>query len=218
MKQLEPFHAVKGLSPDSVLDTARIILDRHRRPSDVGDDNKPIVVLDRDGEAGAKAWDRFDAYWKRTGATYGEFHLIGFQGSNLPSHWRDKVPYRYYRDVGFAGLLDWFKGGGAVLPDLRLEAEIICLRWTAIVGGKSSLEPKSIIKDRIRRSPDRLDALMLSVFRPLGFQAVQEPDAVGVGRFEAGARHEAEGGYGADLLYGGGYGAGEDPFGGGYVR
>jgi hypothetical protein len=182
MKQLEPIHAAKGLSPDLILETARATLARHRRPGDVGDDMKPILVVDRDGAEGAKAWDRFDAYSKRDDSTRAEFRLIGFQGGNLPTHWKDRTPYRWYRDVGFAGLLDWFKNGGAILPDLKLEAEIICLRWAAMVGGKSQLEPKSIIKDRIRRSPDRLDALMLSVFLPIGFhQGAMMPEIARTG-------------------------------------
>jgi hypothetical protein len=130
---------------------------------------KPIVVVDADGAEGAKVWKHFAAHSSLNDVTREEFKLIEFHGSNLPVHWRDRSPYRWYRDYAFATLLDWFKNGGAILPDLKLEAELVTLKWKGIEGGKSSLEPKTEIKKRLSRSPDRLDALMLSVFLPLGW-------------------------------------------------
>ncbi len=168
MRTLEPIHTARGLSPDCILEVAREILDRHRDFSECDEDTKPIVCVDRDGGTGARVYDVFNAYRWRDQTTDREFKLVGFQGGQPPIG-RMKDAYRWNRDVLFAGLVEWVKAGGSFPSDLRLEAELVALRWRDVAGGRSQLEPKSEMKDRLGRSPDRLDSLALSVYAPRGW-------------------------------------------------
>ena len=76
-----------------------------------------------------------------------------------------------------AGLVEWLKMGGALLPDLRLEAELVSVRWKDVEGGKSALEHKSAIKERLGRSPDRADSLALATYTPSGWYRPATLDA-----------------------------------------
>jgi hypothetical protein len=50
-------------------------------------------------------------------------------------------------------------------PDRDLEIELTAARWSS-VGGVVRIEPKADIKKRIGRSPDRADAVALSILTP----------------------------------------------------
>jgi hypothetical protein len=176
MRQLEPIHTQRGLSPDAILNLARSILNRHRGPDDALEEQRPIVCLDRDGGVGARCFDVFNAYVHRNDETEREFKLIGFQGGQPPQG-RLAGAYRWNRDAMFAGLVEWLKMGGALLPDLRLEAELVSVRWKDVEGGKSALEHKSAIKERLGRSPDRADSLALATYTPSGWYRPATLDA-----------------------------------------
>jgi hypothetical protein len=175
MRVLEPIHAQRGMSPDEILHHARGILNRHRTREELIEEI-PIVCLDRDGGTGARVFDVFNAYRLRTESTEREFALIGFQGGQPPKG-RMGERYRWNRDLAFAGLVEWLKMGGSFPPDLKLEAELVSIRWRPVEGGRSQLEPKSEVKTRIGgRSPDRADSLALSTYRPEGWFTPQTAD------------------------------------------
>jgi hypothetical protein len=63
-------------------------------------------------------------------------------------------------------ILDPSLGFGVALPpDRDLEIELTAARWSS-VGGVVRIEPKADIKKRIGRSPDRADAVALSILTP----------------------------------------------------
>lgn len=72
------------------------------------------------------------------------------------------------RDQLWFGLRDWIKAGGALPPDERLCGELIAPTFGFSPRGRQKVEPKEATKVRLRRSPDRADALALAVFRSVG--------------------------------------------------
>jgi len=171
--------ARRGLTRDATLLELLNILEANRTPEDVGDDN-PIVVIDRDGHVGAGRYDTINAYRHRDERTELEFRLIGFQGSAPPKS-RMGQRYRMNRDLLFAGLVEWVKSGGYVPEILKLQAELLSLKWREVEGGKSQLIAKRDIKSKLGRSPDHADALALSTWTPAGWTppatAIETPPA-----------------------------------------
>lgn len=74
--------------------------------------------------------------------------------------------YQRTRDELWFTLKDWLKGGGAIPPDTKLEGELVAATFTYSPSGKLTVEPKDEIKKRLKRSPDRADALALAVYEP----------------------------------------------------
>jgi hypothetical protein len=70
------------------------------------------------------------------------------------------------RDELWWTLRDWLRAGGALPSDPKLEAELLAPTYSYGPTGRISVEEKSEIKKRLRRSPDRADALALAVYRP----------------------------------------------------
>jgi hypothetical protein len=168
----------RGMTRDEVRDLALELLDAFRHPTDWDEDSRPIVVIDRDGDVGAKAYDTLLAYLQRDHRTEGEFKLVGFQGGQPPENARMKAAYKMNRDLMFAGLVQWMRDGGC-LPedDPKLEGDLLAIHWMPVEGGKSQLEPKSEVRKRLGRSPDSADAVALSVWNPNGLSppVVDEP-------------------------------------------
>lgn len=159
-------YATRGLSPDGILEHVRDLVKKYRQRGDQGD-AVPRVVLDRDGQTGARVYDAVNAYCHRDERTAEEFMLVGFRGSAPPFGQLAEV-YRFSRDALFGGLVDWFREGGAIPTDAKLEAELLSLRWVDSERGKTRLCQKSDLRDRLGRSPDRLDALALCTWGERG--------------------------------------------------
>lgn len=155
--------ARRGLSPDGILKEGRAILARHRLPEDQGE-AAPVVVIDRDGAVGARCYDVWNAYRLRNDETVQEYFLIGFRGGAPPVGKLGEA-FRWNRDALFGGLVEWFRDGGAIVTDAKLEGELSALRWIEENRGKTSLSKKTDLRDRLGRSPDRLDALALSTWQ-----------------------------------------------------
>lgn len=71
--------------------------------------------------------------------------------------------YHRLRDQVWYACKEWLEGGGALPPDPKLEAELVAPSFTFDAQGKIQVSSKDEIKDKLRRSPDRADALCLSV-------------------------------------------------------
>ena len=150
--------ASRALSPDAVLERILGLLERHH---ETASGEIPLVIIDRDGATGARVFDTINAYRRNH---EGLFKLVGFRGS--PPHPNPRVAdsYRCMRDVLFAGLCDWIREGGAIPADLRLEGEMLALRWGEPDARDERMIRKSDLRDRLGRSPDRLDAVALSTW------------------------------------------------------
>lgn len=70
------------------------------------------------------------------------------------------------RDQLWFAIKDWLVDGGAIEEDPRLLSELVAPTYGFDVRGRAQVESKDEIKKRLGRSPDRADALALSLFEP----------------------------------------------------
>ena len=156
--------AARGMTADAGLHHVLGLLRQLELPEDNQDpDMIPAVILDRDGAEGARWWKVFLEYsWSHPTA----FKLIGFRGAEPPFSSKLKGTYRTNRDALYGGLLDWFRLGGTIPEDLKLEGELYAMRWIDHVSNKQVLVAKTDLRKVLQRSPDRGDALALTTWGP----------------------------------------------------
>jgi phage terminase large subunit len=68
------------------------------------------------------------------------------------------------RDQLWFALRDWLAAGGAIPDDARLASELVAPTYSFDARGRFQVQSKDEIKKVLRRSPDRADALALSIF------------------------------------------------------
>ena len=56
------------------------------------------------------------------------------------------------------------RGTLAIPPDAMLREEMLSVRWSLDARGQVLIESKDLIRPRLKRSPDRLDALSMALF------------------------------------------------------
>lgn len=78
--------------------------------------------------------------------------------------------YVRLRDELWFGVRDWLAAGGALPPDSKLEGELVAPTYTLDPKNRLKVESKDDIKKRLKRSPDRADALALAVYETAGSQ------------------------------------------------
>lgn len=123
----------------------------------------PVVVIDRDGPIGSEIYGLLRAYAE---GHAGSFVVVGVRGSEWAK--RDRDIYERVRDTVWANAAAWFKSGGAIPEDARLAKELHAPSWFQPQG---SAKLKATSKKELRkmldgRSPDRADAVCLSVWEP----------------------------------------------------
>jgi len=157
------------------------------------DGEKPVVVIDAEGEVGAKVLtalrdyeegaprdsklreflnaDSESALHKFLGAKHVPFDLVTVRSSERAKA-KGKI-YHRLRDRLCGNLADWLRGdpgkdnGGAIPEDAKLSAELHVLVWDKVDDGPLRLIEKREIRKILGRSPDRYDALALSVWEPM---------------------------------------------------
>lgn len=117
------------------------------------DEERPTVRVDVIG-IGAGVYDRLR-----------ESRLLIAQAVNV-SETAVNSNYQRKRDEVWFELRDWLKSGGAIPPDTKLDGELVAPTYTILPTGKIKVESKDEIKSRLKRSPDRADALALAVYNP----------------------------------------------------
>lgn len=150
-------HARRGLTPDGhVAEVLGIIANFGNRAE------KPRVLIDIEGEPGAKVWGAFLAYVEgHRNPQTGEppFELVGVRASERAQ--REPKTYDRVRDELVGCLAAWVRDGGALPKDGKLAAELVTLRWIPHPSGRTKLLGKDKIREIIGRSPDRADAVAL---------------------------------------------------------
>lgn len=76
----------------------------------------------------------------------------------------DEDKYKNLRAQVHFATKSWLADGGAIPPDQKLHAELSAARYSFDERGRYVVEKKEKIKERLRRSPDRADALGLSIY------------------------------------------------------
>jgi len=75
--------------------------------------------------------------------------------------------YALCRDQIWFATAEWLKDGGAIPDDAKLEKELVaCDYATAADGRRLKVDSKDILREKLKRSPDRADALALSIWDP----------------------------------------------------
>ena len=148
---------------------------------------RPLIVIDRDGVVGARAWSAFCGY-KEGHET--AFDLVGVRGGERARHQAKDIDR--VRDEVWFNLVDRFRNGLAIPGDVKLARELAALRLERHISGRSKVTGKDDLRKELGRSPDRADALSLCAWEPP--QTSDEPDA------HEGASHADP--YRLDGLYG----------------
>ncbi|AKF06069.1 hypothetical protein [Sandaracinus amylolyticus] len=145
---------MRGLDDDGHLAALLAVISDHgiRRET-------PVVVIDREGPIGSSVFGTLRAYAERNPHA---FELIAVRASDR-AHRQPDV-YDRMRDELAANLLAWFKEGGAIVEDTKLAAELNAHSWVHHASGRLKVTHKDEIKKMLGRSPDRFDALALSVW------------------------------------------------------
>jgi phage terminase large subunit len=72
--------------------------------------------------------------------------------------------YYRLRDQLWFAIRDWLAGGGAFADDARLLSELVAPEYGFDTQNRTKVESKDDTKRKLKRSPDRADALALSIF------------------------------------------------------
>jgi hypothetical protein len=165
LKQLAAVQTYRGLTDEQHV--ARIVglINQHALPRET-----PVVVVDREGPIGNKLYSSLFVLASKTPAP---FDLVGVRASERAV--RQPKIYERIRDELVANLAQWLRDGGAIVEDVKLEAEMHAPEWTQTVTGRLRITSKDIVRKMIGRSPDRMDALALSVWEPLSLQGAELP-------------------------------------------
>jgi len=71
---------------------------------------------------------------------------------------------------------EWLESGGAIPNEPTLKAELSVVEYKFTPSGKIQLEPKDRIKEKIGKSPDLADSLVLTFAAPLNVAGMRELD------------------------------------------
>jgi phage terminase large subunit len=150
--------ALRGLNEEGHVVHLLSTISKYKLPREL-----PVVVMDREGSVGAAVYGMLRSHEESTrGAAY---ELVGLRASDR-AH-RQPMIYDRLRDELGGNLERWFREGGAILEDSRLQKELHELEWVqAQKGGRMKLTPKPVIRKNLGRSPDRFDALALAAWEP----------------------------------------------------
>lgn len=149
-----------GLTPQAHLSQVLMIISAYRLPRET-----PVVVVDREGPIGH---DTYVAMREFADANVGMFELVSVRASDR-AH-RQPNLYDRMRDELAANLEAWFRDGGAIPEDAKLERDLHSLIWKHHASGRLKLVPKDILRKLLGRSPDRYDALSLACWEPLSLR------------------------------------------------
>lgn len=163
---LEPLESFRGLDGQEL--AARVVAGvRSRRTAG---EPKALVKVDVIG-VGAACYDAL-AHWPDLDD---EVELIAVNVGEGAT--REPPPgepgFNRLRDQVWFGARAWLLAGGALPDDPKLEADLVAPRYGfAVESGRLKVEGKDEIKKRLKRSPDRGDAVCLAVYDPPVEQSV----------------------------------------------
>ncbi|MBN8609153.1 MAG: hypothetical protein J0L92_01110 [Deltaproteobacteria bacterium] len=171
----------RGMDEDAILAEIIRIVESDRREREV-----PVVVVDREGSIGSVVHSRIIEYLDRFRLGQRKpFEYIPVKPS-LPA---ERMPQAYprVRDEVIANFERWMRTG-SIPDDDKLAKELNTVQWTEQVDQRLKATPKEEMRRILERSPDRMDAAMLSCWDsmalrlepggqlPPGAQAVVERD------------------------------------------
>lgn len=153
--------AMQGLSAASHLVHLLGMIRTFRLPRET-----PVVVFDKGGPIGTDLGRVLREYLTDN---EGAFDVVGVRPSDAAI--RQSQNYHLIRDELAANLEQWIRDGGAILEDAKLAKELHALEMREDIRERRKLIPKTELRKLLGRSPDRYDALSLSVWEPLSLRA-----------------------------------------------
>lgn len=164
--------AFRGLSEEAAIAHLRSFLKTYRQGDEI-----PDVVIDSEGPIGSALYGRLKgiAETLKKHRPADSFEIWGIKAS----HWarREPMVYDRLRDELWANAARWFKEGGTIFSDPKLETELHAPFWVETIGGKLKATPKDELREQLGRSTDRADAFLLSVWEPAPWLAVSEEES-----------------------------------------
>jgi phage terminase large subunit len=115
----------------------------------------PRVKVDSGGGYGGGVVDQL--------RTHDWIEVVEVNSSCAPS---DPEEYINLRSELWFGGREWLRAGGAIPRDGKLVADLVAPTYSLDGKDRRVVEPKKEIKKRLKRSPDRADALLLSIYDP----------------------------------------------------
>ena len=167
--------AERGLSEDAIVARTLDLLKMHLKPRD----RLARVVLDVGGGIGTRVAAKLQAYL--------DLHHEAFELVQLRSEkpaWGN-VDYHTVGDALWGEGSEWIKAGGAIPEDTKLEQELNAPSFVLAQGRDGNqrytlAQKKDVLRKELGRSPDRADALNLSIY---GWKTDgEEPDTGGSDR------------------------------------
>ncbi len=152
------FHAWRGLEVEhvaaNVMQVVRAELAERAKRKGRPEAQKPTLKFDKCGTVGADFYAAIRNYKD-------EIEIVPVDAS-LPSPL--KTQYVHLRDQLWFGIQKWLREGGAIPEDKKLDVELSTVSYEFDERQRCKVESKDDIRKRIRRSPDRADALALAVW------------------------------------------------------
>lgn len=147
--------ARRSITPAGILTEILGIIREHSRPRD----EPAIVSLDVEGVIGGNVAGVLIGHLAQSPDA---FELSRVKASTkLP-----RPPFERIRDALWGNLLRWLEDGGAIPEDVKLANELTYAKLEEIPGsGRVKVTPKAEMRKLLGRSPDRADALALSVWQ-----------------------------------------------------
>ncbi len=143
--------AVRGMDSHRLAaEAVRVALDFYPHPLAP----KPVINVDVIG-VGAGVYDVLSHDYR---------NVVDVVDVNVASSADDDDSYTNLRTQLMFGVRDWMRSGGALAYDQELREELLATRYTYDTRGRFKAEPKDDVKERVGRSPDRGDGLMLAVY------------------------------------------------------
>lgn len=156
--KIQALHAHRGLDEAGILAHLLGYLEEYSKDGD----EIPVVVLDSEGDVGNAVNGELRRYAELNPQA---FVLVSVKVSQKAI--KNPTVYDSLRDDSWANFVRWLRKGGAIPDDDKLRKEIQCPAWIqAARSSKLKLEPKDYLRKRLKRSPDRAEAAMLSVWEP----------------------------------------------------
>jgi phage terminase large subunit len=156
-KKVLKIHARRGLDEQGHLIEALGYLATFRGDSQ----ERPLIVIDRDGYVGAKVYAHLAAYQ----STHEDsFELYGVRSGERAR--RKPLVYDRVRDELWFNLVDAIRDGLTFPSDLKLSRELSEIKADVHISGRSKITPKDDLRALLGRSPDRADSLALCVWEP----------------------------------------------------
>jgi phage terminase large subunit len=150
----------RALSEEAALAETYGLLQMYRRDGEV-----PRVMVDAEGPIGSAYYGRLrgEAEHRQQHSPGSLFEVYGIRASSR--FVRDKTKFDRVRDELIWTLSQWLIDG-AIPNDSKLQSELYEPKWEPNSNNKLVATPKHLIREKLGRSPDSLDALALSVRGP----------------------------------------------------